>query len=120
MPMSRTCFPRVLFVFGLFGLITGLAVASGPDGDAKRDAKPTDLELTGYRTVKTAATTFVKPFAAARTEGFAGYLGVSVTLVEGKLTVAAVATDSPAARAGVKKDDVLLKAADKAVATSEQ
>src|SRR5262249_51656571 len=43
------------------------------------------------------------------TLGQSGYLGVHVAAGQGKVVVADVAADSPAAKAGLQKDDVLMK-----------
>lgn len=68
------------------------------------------LDLSEYRTVKTAIT--AKLHAQAPTMvpvGQSGYLGVETqTSSAGQLRIAAIDPDSPAAKAGVRVDDILL------------
>jgi M6 family metalloprotease-like protein len=83
-------------------------------------AQPPDL--TDFKTVQNAATTqFGTGTGATAAVGRSGYLGVSVlTDKRGKLVVAEVAPDSPAARASIAPGDVLDRVDDKRVADAEE
>ncbi len=71
-----------------------------------------------YRTVDQAVRITVKP--AAGTPGQTGYLGVSVERnTQGQLVVAEVQPDSPGAKAGVKKGDVVTRVGEHAVQTPD-
>jgi M6 family metalloprotease-like protein len=76
-----------------------------------RDFEPSGLsmtELAEFRTVDTAITTKASQPAAARTSQ-PGYLGVSLNMDSGqRLVITAVATDSPAARAGIVVGDAIV------------
>src|SRR5205814_9823373 len=65
-------------------------------------------DLSDYSPPEKAATVAVRNLAADRA-GLAGYLGVNVATQAGTLTVAAVAPDSPAAKAGLQVGDVVAK-----------
>jgi M6 family metalloprotease-like protein len=70
-------------------------------------------DLRDYRTVGTAITTTLRTNAAAST-GAVAYLGVNLAVNRsGKLVVGGVADNSPAARAGVRVEDVLDRAGGK-------
>jgi M6 family metalloprotease-like protein len=113
---SRCLLLLVFFGASAWGLWAQQPAASNGEGGAARPI----LGIADFRTPETAITTFVKPFAAVRAPGAAAYLGVAVEPNgEGKLAVSAVAADSPAARAGIKPGDVLLKVGEQAVASSE-
>jgi M6 family metalloprotease-like protein len=78
-------------------------------------AEPAKLDLSDFKTVDKATPTTIQAASGAPL-GQAGYLGVNVELnPQGKLIVADVAADSPAAKAGLQKDDVIVKVADKEV-----
>src|SRR5581483_4856701 len=81
-------------------------------------------DLSDFKTVDTALTTTIKRGEKV-THQLPAYLGVQVaTTAQSNLFVAAVAPDSPADKAGLKKDDLILTLADKelpdAAAFSEQ
>jgi M6 family metalloprotease-like protein len=85
-------------VLGLADLLALRCNAAGPPPD-----------LADYRTVGTAATATVQPLKKSAT-GATGFLGIEVGAnPKGRLVVSAVAEVSPAAQAGVRADDVLLK-----------
>ncbi len=66
-------------------------------------------DLSGYHTVQDAATREISPSRAGR-PGETGYLGVAVAKdAAGKLVVEEVQSDSPAAKAGIMKGDVVAK-----------
>jgi len=77
--------------------------------------QPVDLKQ--YKTVDTALTAKIVK-ATADGSGVSGYLGVSVVRDgQGKLAVEDVQPESPGAKAGIKKGDVVTKVGDRAVAT---
>jgi M6 family metalloprotease-like protein len=85
-----------------------------------RAASPVEEELAGYRTVQTAQTTQPKP-GPANIEGLTGYLGISVGPdSRGNLVVAEVAAGSPAASAGMRTGDMILKLAGQAVKNANE
>jgi M6 family metalloprotease-like protein len=103
----------VLYFFLLAASVTAPAArcAAPPAGPAL----PADLKE--FRTVENAVTVRISraaPVPAAKVEP--GYLGVSLEARGGKLVVAGVAADSPAARAGVRAGDVLDRAGGAALA----
>jgi M6 family metalloprotease-like protein len=75
-------------------------------------------DLSEYKTVETAITTKI---AKSRTTQLSspGYLGVALNLEAGKLVVSDVESGSPAAKAGVRVGDVLVKLDAKAVKNPE-
>jgi M6 family metalloprotease-like protein len=82
------------------GWSLGLAMAADPVPD-----------LSEFRTVATAVTTQIVTKARMAAAGQSGYLGVSVAPAKGgKLMIVDVEPDSPAAKAGVRPKDALLKA----------
>jgi M6 family metalloprotease-like protein len=91
-----------------------LAVA--PAAQQKTAAPP---DLSAYRTVDKAVTAKVGPSRAGR-GGQTGYLGVSVERdPRGRLVVEEVQPDSPAAKAGLKKGDVVTRVGDQPVRTAQ-
>jgi M6 family metalloprotease-like protein len=98
--MSRL--PRCLALAVAFGLACGFLSAEPP--------KPASPDLSEFKTVETAVTTRISRSAHAGAQ--APYLGLLVEAdADGQLKVAAVEPDSPAAKAGLRKDDVLSTAA---------
>jgi M6 family metalloprotease-like protein len=80
---------------------------------------PAGNELAEYRTAETALVSRVSLAPPGRA-GLAGYLGVRVAPDErGKLIVAEVSPDSPAAKAGLQKGDVLNRMDGQAIAKAE-
>ena len=68
-------------------------------------------DLSEFRTVATAVTTQIVAKARTANVGQSGYLGVSVAVGKyRKLMIADVEPDSPAAKAGLRAQDVLVKA----------
>ena len=83
--------------------------AADPISSAKADEGK--LDLSQFKTVEQAITTTIKA-AGPAVKGQSAYLGVHVTAdSQGRLVVADVSLDSPAAKAGLQKDDVVLKVA---------
>src|SRR5262245_51366200 len=80
-------------------------------------AQAPKVDLEGYRSVDKAQTTKLAATAASA-GGQTGYLGVAVMRDSlGKLLVEEVQPDSPGAKAGIKKGDVVLKVEGRPVAT---
>ena len=104
---------RRLFVLAALlagGLHLSLAIAAEPTPD-----------LSEYRTVATAVTTQTVARARTAPMGQTGYLGVSVEPAKGgKLTLVDVEPDSPAAKSGLQRGDVLLKANGLAPSNAEE
>jgi M6 family metalloprotease-like protein len=97
----------------LLGLIWPLPAAD----DKNEEKKPaeTKLDLSEFKTVAQAKTTTIRATSGAP-QGQAGYLGVHVEVnPQGKLVVGDVSLESPAAKAGLHKDDIIVKVADKEV-----
>ena len=84
------------------------AVAGAAVGWGQQRPPPKTGDLADYRTVDKAITTKISKAASAA--GLPGHLGVSVVQSnEGRVTVAHVQPDSPAANAGVREGDALLE-----------
>jgi M6 family metalloprotease-like protein len=66
-------------------------------------------DLSEYRTVEQAAVAKAVGTPAARAAARPGFLGLSVAADKGRLAVAEVADDSPAAKAGIRHGDLLVK-----------
>jgi M6 family metalloprotease-like protein len=118
--MTRTLH-RPLAVLVLFlGLGAGLTGAEPATPPKKPEVKAPALpDLSAYRTVATAVTTRVS-LAGPEPARQPGYLGVQVaTDARGRLVVAEVEADSPAARAGLLAGDVLVQVAGKPVAGAD-
>jgi M6 family metalloprotease-like protein len=100
-------------------LVLGASVFGQVQIEPNKAAAPMGPDLKDYRTVETAITTKVSatgPERAAKT----GYFGVAVAQgQQGRVIVEDVQTDSPAAKAGVKKGDVIARIGDRAVASPE-
>jgi hypothetical protein len=111
-PASRAALGLVL-AWGL------LALAAVGAQEKRADKFPNLPDLTGYRTVEEAITTTISK-ASPLAVGQSGYLGVHVsTDGRGKLIVAEVGDDSPAAKAGLRPGDVLAKVGGQSLATPE-
>jgi M6 family metalloprotease-like protein len=83
---------------------------AGSPPDKLPEKKPALPDLSEYRTVETATAARVSRAVPSVSEQ-PGYLGIHVEAnATGKLTVGAVATDSPAAKAGLERGDLLSKA----------
>lgn len=92
------------------GLHFSLAIAAEPAPD-----------LSAYRTVATAVTTQTVARARTAPVGQTGYLGVNVEPAKGgKLAIVDVEPDSPAAKAGLQRGDVLSKANGLAPSNAEE
>ncbi len=84
------------------------------------DDSPAKPDLTGYRTVKDAATRAIVP-PRAGLAGRTGYLGVSLLKDgQGRLVVEEVQPDSPAAKVGVEKGDILAEVDGETIKTPER
>jgi M6 family metalloprotease-like protein len=75
-------------------------------------------DLSDYSPPEKATTVNVRNVAADRA-GLAGYLGVNVANQNGKLSIAAVAADSPAAKAGLKVGDIVTKLEGRAIGQAD-
>jgi membrane-associated protease RseP (regulator of RpoE activity) len=96
-----------------------LALAPTGAQEQKADKAPSLPDLTGYRTVEEAITTTISK-ASPLAVGQSGYLGVHVSADgRGKLVVAEVGDDSPAAKAGLRPGDILDKVGGQGLATPE-
>jgi len=98
------------YLLGLGGFLAGcwLVAAAEPKSD-----------LAEYRTIENAVTTRVS-LAPPGLAGQTGYLGASVQRDgQGRLVVEEVQTDSPAAKAGLKKGDIVTHVGEQAVKTPE-
>jgi M6 family metalloprotease-like protein len=100
----------------VFALGIGLLLSAPPFTGAQQ-APPTPDDLTGYRPVSEA--TAAKTVAATGTrEGHTAFLGITVTRGDGgRPVVEEVQPDSPAAKAGIKKGDVIDRVGDHPVKT---
>jgi M6 family metalloprotease-like protein len=108
-PASRAALGLVL----AWGLLALAAVA------AQEKKAPALPDLTGYRTVEEAITTTISK-ASPLVAGQSGYLGVHVsTGARGKLVIAEVGDDSPAARAGLRPGDILQEVGGQGIATPD-
>jgi M6 family metalloprotease-like protein len=88
--------------------LLGLALVMFP-GLSRADEATAKPDLSGYRTVKDAATRAIVPPRPGMV-GQTGYLGVSTARdAQGRLVVDEVQPDSPAAKAGVTKGDIVAK-----------
>jgi M6 family metalloprotease-like protein len=77
------------------------------------------IDLEGYRTVDKAVAAQVAPFQSGKAAQ-TGYLGVSVERdARGRLVVEELQPDSPAAKAGVKKGDLVARIGEQAVSTPQ-
>ncbi len=82
------------------------------------DPKQASPNLADYRTVANAVTAKIVPGSGR--PGQTGYLGVAVKRDDkGQLVVEEVQIDSPAARAGIKRGDQVLRVGDQAVRTAD-
>src|SRR4249920_1086804 len=98
-------------MLGLGGLVAGCGLLI-----AAADPK---IDLSEYRTADKAVTVSLKP-AIAGAAGHTGYFGASVQRDgQGRLVVEEVQLGSPAASAGMKKDDVVTRVGDHAVRTPD-
>lgn len=114
--IHRLCYGTVIG----FGLITPLPADDPPAPPQQAGASsPASPDLSAFRTVETAETTGIAKSASA-VGNTAGYLGVSLLPeADGKLVVADVADNSPAAHAGLQPGDVLVQVAGQSVASAE-
>jgi M6 family metalloprotease-like protein len=110
--MKRTL-PGYLMGMILFGIVYALPAAEPPPrADDKKSALP---DLSEFRTVEKAITTQVSN-AAPSGVSQTSYLGVHLKPdAKGKLVVADLEDESPAAKAGLQRGDLMVKVADKSV-----
>lgn len=99
---------RLRYRFVLCLLVCGLAAPA----QAQKTNPPNSPDLSEFKTVKTAITTKISLAAPTATVAkIPGYLGLHVAAsAQGQIIVADVEDDSPAARAGLQKGDVVEKA----------
>jgi M6 family metalloprotease-like protein len=105
---------KPLYLSTFLAVISGLSMLSIA-GPATQPALP---ELAGFHTTADAVAAKVAddaPRGLART----GYLGVEVSVADGKLHVDDVEESSPAGRAGVKAGDILLDLDSKPISTAD-
>lgn len=97
-------------------LLAGVALFGLAQLDAAGPPPARPAPPAGYRTVATALTTRAADIAPEAQAAQPGYLGAGVEAQNGKLVVTAVASDSPAEKAGLKEGDVILTAGGQPVA----
>jgi immune inhibitor A len=116
--MTRTL-PRYLL-----GLVLALGclwplLAADPIQPVKAESPSLLPDLSEYKTVDTAVTTTIKRGGTAA-QSLPGFLGVLVEITpQGNLMAVAIAADSPAAKAGLQQNDLLLKIGDKELADTD-
>jgi M6 family metalloprotease-like protein len=98
-----------VWLLQLVGVTAALIVPAGAGSTWADDSTPSP-DLADYKTVETAATTTISRKEAPPAAALPGYLGVSIDTENRQAAViAGVDADSPAAQAGLKPGDVLLK-----------
>jgi M6 family metalloprotease-like protein len=113
--MTRSRTIRSLFLSWTVLLAAAWLTAPGQAADST----PPAPDLSGFRTVATATTTEISKTPAAA-PGQSGYLGIHAAIDHrGKLVVEEVEAGSPAAQAGLRAGDVLLKLGEQAVRSPE-
>jgi M6 family metalloprotease-like protein len=106
--MKRTPPGYALGLVVLLGIGWGLLAAEPNVAPRPGDKTPALPDLSEFKTAETATTTRISR-AAPVAVGHSGYLGVHLEPDgHGKFAVADVAADSPAARAGVQRGDIVL------------
>jgi immune inhibitor A len=113
--MTR-CHSRTGFVVAVWTLLAvGASLAFQP-AQAQQAAPPALPDLSDYRTVEQAITTRISKASPAHAS-VPGYLGIHVIGNNvGKLVIGQVEADSPAAKAGLKEGDQVVKVASRAPA----
>ncbi len=93
-----------------FLALAALTIADEPKEKPKPAEQTEKAELAGFKTVETAIAAKVQPRGTAVAAGQTGYLGVFVQPdAQGKLAIEQVGGDSPAAKAGVRVGDLVVK-----------
>ncbi len=98
-----------LLLLAVVWAIPTVQPALGADDKAPAPAQP---DLTDFRTVDKAITTRISK-AAPTQVGQMAYLGVHVKAENGKLVVAELEDESPAAKAGLHRGDIVVRIGDK-------
>lgn len=109
----RRALPACIVGAILLGIVWAIPAAEPPTRVAEIPAPSPDLSE--YRTVEKAITTRISQAGPAST-GQLGYLGVHVKAdSKGKLVIADLEDESPAAKAGLLRNDILVRVGDKTV-----
>ncbi len=117
--MTRTLPRYSLGLILVVGLIWPLPAADPVKPAVDPKATETKGDLSEFQTLDKASTTTARA-ANSASQGQSGYLGVHVvTSPQGKIVVDDVAIDSPAAKAGLQKNDVIVKVVDQEVQNAD-
>src|SRR5262245_39242898 len=97
-----------------FAAVTVLALqfstfSFGQDKPAPQEQPPAPVDLKGFRTLDQAITVRISLAAPTAGPRSPSYLGIHVTPGSQGLTVSDVHQDSPAAKAGLRSGDILVK-----------
>ncbi|MBV9123172.1 MAG: PDZ domain-containing protein, partial [Planctomycetes bacterium] len=113
--MKRTTLPRMVGP----ALMAGLAVQFACSSWVAAADKPASVDLSEFRTVEKAVTARISQ-ASPNVAAQVAYLGIQLVRDnQGKMTLGDVAPDSPAAKAGLERGDVLVRLAGQNVTGTE-